>query len=26
VPKRPLALGYGFGHPELDEALRSSLS
>lgn len=25
VPSRPLALGYGFTHPELDEALRSAL-
>jgi uncharacterized protein (TIGR01777 family) len=26
VPKRPLALGYSFQHPELDEALRSALA
>ena len=25
VPRRPLALGYAFEHPELDEALRSAL-
>jgi uncharacterized protein len=25
VPARPLALGYAFAHPELDEALRSAL-
>jgi uncharacterized protein len=25
VPERPLALGFRFAHPELDEALRSSL-
>jgi len=25
VPTRPLALGYAFAHPQLDEALRSSL-
>jgi uncharacterized protein len=25
VPQRPLALGYVFAHPELDEALRSAL-
>jgi uncharacterized protein (TIGR01777 family) len=25
VPTRPLALGYAFAHPELDEALRSAL-
>ncbi|HKG38766.1 MAG TPA: TIGR01777 family oxidoreductase [Conexibacter sp.] len=26
VPTRPLALGYAFAHPELDEALRSALA
>lgn len=26
VPSRPLALGYAFAHPQLDEALRSALS
>lgn len=26
VPSRPLALGYAFAHPELDEALRSALA
>jgi len=26
VPTRPLALGYAFEHPELDEALRSALA
>jgi uncharacterized protein (TIGR01777 family) len=26
VPRRPLALGYAFAHPELDEALRSALA
>jgi uncharacterized protein (TIGR01777 family) len=26
VPARPLALGYTFAHPELDEALRSALA
>ncbi len=26
VPSRPLALGYAYAHPELDEALRSALS
>jgi uncharacterized protein len=25
VPQRPLALGYAYAHPELDEALRSAL-
>lgn len=25
VPQRPLALGHGYAHPELDEALRSAL-
>jgi uncharacterized protein len=25
VPERPLALGYAYAHPELDEALRSAL-
>jgi uncharacterized protein (TIGR01777 family) len=25
VPERPLALGFRFAHPELDEALRSAL-
>jgi uncharacterized protein (TIGR01777 family) len=25
VPRRPLALGYAYAHPELDEALRSTL-
>jgi uncharacterized protein len=26
VPRRPLALGYAYAHPELDEALRSALA
>jgi NAD dependent epimerase/dehydratase family enzyme len=26
VPARPLALGYAFAHPDLDEALRSALA
>jgi len=26
VPQRPLALGYAYAHPELDEALRSALA
>jgi uncharacterized protein (TIGR01777 family) len=26
LPRRPLALGYAFAHPELDEALRSALA
>ena len=26
VPRRPLALGFAFRHPDLDEALRAALA